>query len=874
MNTKKVHKKILENGLTILVVSQKTIPKVSTQLWYNVGSRDELSGEKGIAHLIEHMIFKGTKTLSESDINMITQKLSGYCNAFTSHDYTGYMFDFPSQNWHEAFPIMADCMSNCVFNPEMLASELKAVIQELKMYNDDFGSSLVEKMLAALFYDHPYHHPIIGYKQDLWNLKQETLVNFYKKHYIPNNATLIVVGDVEPEDVFERAQTYFGDIKGNPDYKKADFYHMSDIARQHIQLYRDIKIPIYLSGWVIPGLKKAEDYIADIFSWILASGMGSRLYTKLVNKLELATDIDGFVYDLSDHGVFFISIEPAQDVTQEELNKHVIEEIKLIAEHGLLPEEIVRATRKVEMDYLTLLESTQKQAYSLGKYYTALQDENYLYRYTQYPKDKIQEQIKKFAADFLREAVMCTGSVVSLPKEEQKYWKAQQELSDKEDARILEQKVRGLAVEPGRTVHTIEAHAPKSFDFPEYSEALLSNGIKVLYYHNPDMPKIELILDFKAKYMHDPVGKEGLLNFLADMMLEGTKKYNADELAKVIESYGMSFTVAPGRILMTMLSEDVSVGLDLLYEIVTESIFDPIGVNKVRNQLATEVTDFWDTPAQFGSQLARQNIYKSHAYSRHILGSHESLAAITRDDLVDAYKKYVTPQEAVLVVVGNLKDFNLIDLLNKKLGLWQGPAVPDLVYPSLAPVSAATIDYPMNRDQIVLTFCGLSVERTHPDYDKLLLFDQVFTGGILGSMNSRLFALREQSGLFYTIGGSLLSNSDRQPGMIFIKTIVSPDRLKEAEKSIEHIINTAIDTLEPEEFTQAKQALINSLVDNFATNKHMAVAFLFLNIFKFGKNYFDTRARELEAVTKEEVQAAVRKYLKSDALIKIRIGRI
>ena len=168
----------------------------------------------------------------------------------------------------------------------------------------------------------------------------------------------------------------------------------------------------------------------------------------------------------------------------------------------------------------------------------------------------------------------------------------------------------------------------------------------------------------------------------------------------------------------------------------------------------------------------------------------------------------------------------------------------------------------------------MSVERTHPDYDKLLLFDQVFTGGILGSMNSRLFALREQSGLFYTIGGSLLSNSDRQPGMIFIKTIVSPDRLKEAEKSIEHIINTAIDTLEPEEFTQAKQALINSLVDNFATNKHMAVAFLFLNIFKFGKNYFDTRARELEAVTKEEVQAAVRKYLKSDALIKIRIGRI
>ena len=173
-----VSKKILENGLTVLVRSSHAVPKVSIQLWYNVGSKDEKTGEKGIAHLIEHMIFKGTKKLSESDINMITQKLSGVCNAFTSYDYTGYLFDFPSHHWQEALPIMADCMRNCTFKEEHLNSEMKAVIQELKMYRDNYSSSLIEHMISAIFNDHPYHYPIIGFKHDLWSLKSADLISF------------------------------------------------------------------------------------------------------------------------------------------------------------------------------------------------------------------------------------------------------------------------------------------------------------------------------------------------------------------------------------------------------------------------------------------------------------------------------------------------------------------------------------------------------------------------------------------------------------------------------------------------------------------------------------------------------------------------
>ena len=151
MQSKRVIQTKLSNGLTVLVCPKKDAEKVSIQLWYNVGSKHEKSGEKGIAHFIEHMIFKGTTTLTESDINLTVSKLSGSCNAFTSYDYTGYLFDIPVANWDKVLPIMADCMSNCSFKQEHLNSEVKAVIQELKMYKDNYGATLAETMITNLF---------------------------------------------------------------------------------------------------------------------------------------------------------------------------------------------------------------------------------------------------------------------------------------------------------------------------------------------------------------------------------------------------------------------------------------------------------------------------------------------------------------------------------------------------------------------------------------------------------------------------------------------------------------------------------------------------------------------------------------------------
>lgn len=873
MSSKKVIKQVLSNGFTILVKPLHTVPKVSTQLWYNVGSKDEKTGEKGIAHLIEHMIFKGTKKLSECDINLITHKLSGYTNAFTSYDYTGYLFDFPSQHWQEALPIMADCMRNCTFKEEFLSSELKAVIQELKMYKDDYTSSIVEALVSAIFSDHPYHNPIIGYKHDLWSLSRENLVKFYDYHYVPNNATLIIVGDVEPEDAIKQAEKQFGHIAAAP-HKKEQYYHSPDLKTQSITLYRDIKVPIVVLAWTIPGATTGEDYLIDVISWILGSGKGSRLYKKLVDELELATDLETFTYDLFDQGIFFIYVQPKDFATTAKIIEIIHEEIKTLGCTLVSQAEITRAIKKTEVEYLALMENYQKQAYAIGKFFLATEDENYLYTYTEKPKDHLAYQVKDFITTYFRPSLMHKGEVMPLAAEERDYWLELQEISDAEDQRILSLRLRGQKVEEGKCVVDVTARPPKPFHFPQARKLLLNNGLKVLYHDSATLPKIDIIIDFETKQQYDPPGKEGLSSFVANLLIEGTENYSAQHFTDTIDSYGMTLHTGAGQITLSMLSQDLPKGLELLNEILVHALFTSQAIEKIRTHMLADLDEFWDTPSQFVIQLARQEVYKNHPLSKNVLGTVEGVTGITRDDIVAFYKKYMNPHAARFSLVGDIRKYDIGHLLNEAFKSWQGQPFEPVAYPPIEPVKKHELVYPILRDQTALCFAGLSVTRMDDDYEKMLLFDQVFTGGVLHSMASRLFDLREQSGLFYTIGGSLIYHVDKQRGLIVVKTIVSNDRLEEAEKAIETVINTAIDTLSDDELTEARQAVINSLVDNFASYYHTAATFIFKDKFNLPDNYFEKRVEILSALTKQQIKDVVKNYLNTDKMVTIRAGRV
>ncbi len=868
-----VKKYVLDNGMTVLVRPLHIVPKVSIQLWYNVGSKDEKDSERGIAHLIEHMIFKGTDKLAESDIDSVAHMLSGHINAFTSYDYTGYLFNLPSQHWQESFSIMADCMENCSFKDYMLNSEMKAVIQELKLYRDRYDRSLVDEMVASIFHDHPYHHPIIGYKQDLWSVSSKDLKSFYKKHYVPNNATLVVVGDVDPDEVHKLAREKFGSIKPDPSYKKKEYYFNSDLVSKSVTLYRDIKQPLAVFTFVVPGTKQKKDMILELIARVIGKGKGSRLYKKLVNELQLATSLSASSEDLFDHGLFFIAVEPKRLEDIDAIEKHIVAEIEKLKKEGITDAELTRAIKKTEMSLHSLMENLEHQAYEIGKYYLATGDENYIFNYLNQPHDQIKKEMHKILAKYFRPTIMHKGAVLPLPEKDKELWATLQQASDEEDNCILSARVRTEPIEPPKYAKQVKVKDPQSFAYPKATVSTLDNGLKILAFNNPNTPKIDIILDLKAKHYFDPEDKQGLSLFVSKMLLEGTKNYTSDELIDAIESQGMSIASYPGGIALSVLSEDLEYGLSILNEILTQATFDEREIEKVRAQLIARLRNFWDEPRYFAGQLVKEQIYKNHPYSKNSLGSIEAIEKITRDDLIDFYKKNISPHGARLAIVGDLGENNVNQIVKKSMGGWQGLAIEDVAFPALSGLASDTLDYYINRDQVVLRFAGLSIDRKHPDYDKLLLFDQIFGGGALGSMHSRLFKLREQSGLFYTIGGSLIAGADEQPGMILVQTIVSLDRLSEAENAIKQAIEHAADSVSLNEFQEALRAIINTQVDNFTSNYNIAAVFLFLDRYNFPSDFFDRRAKELGKITITDMTHAVKKTLKNK-LLTFRVGRV
>lgn len=868
-----IHHSVLKNGLTVIINSDHAVPKVSVQLWYNVGSKDEKSGQKGLAHLLEHMIFKGTKRLSESDINMITSKLSGYTNAFTSYDYTGYLFDFPKQHWVMALDMLSDCMTNCTFDEDMLQSELKAVIQELKLYKDDYSSSLIEAMVANIFSDHPYHHPIIGYKQDLWSITREGLLQFYRKYYCPNNATLVITGDVDPIEVKKDVETYFGSIVMTREEPRPAHYAAEDIKPTGVILYRDVQRSQLLYAWRIPGAQAKQDFVTSVIAYIIGESKSSILYKRLVDDLCLATNVQMYVDDMFEYGLLFLHIEPVEDDFKSEIEAEIKRVLDDLQKNGFTDEQISRAMKQVQTDFLVQTESFQERAYIIGKAFLATHDAHHINNYLQFDSNIIKQGVFDFLKQYIRISIMHKGAVAPLPETEKKHWIALQEESDRTDAVILSRKDRQTPVEPGRLVESIHAQEPAVFNIPEHQKLVLDNGLTLLY-HKTSGLKIEIQIDFDVQYYHDPEQLQGLGSFVFALMQEGTKNYTKEALMDAFASKGMQFDIGLSYISLTVLKDDLRYGLSLLSDIIEHSLFDADAIEKVRTQILSEITDYWDSPNDFVGQLVREHIYKNHPYSKNYLGTEESVENITRDDIIAYYRTYVTPAHARIAIVGAYDDHTIRDVVAEAFGKWSGGKTEDIVYPKLSTPVSQEITYPIVRDQVVLVLAGLSVDYHSQLYDALLLFDQIFTGGAQRSMSSQLFQLREQTGLFYSIGGSLVLNAGKQPGMFYIKTMVSQDRLAEAEQAIKETIKLATQRVTEDDFLMAKNGIAHQLVDQFATQKGMIEMFLFIERMGLPRDYFKDRMQHIARITKDEMINAVKQVMNLEYISIFKVGRL
>lgn len=863
----------LDNGLEVLIYPYNAVPWVATQLWYRVGSKHEQDGTRGAAHLLEHMLFKGTSSLSELDINAITDKLGGYANAFTSHDYTAYVFDFPRVNWEHALTLLADCMSHATIKADLLHAEIAAVIQELRLYRDNYESTLEERLTSDVFSGHPYHHPIIGYKRDLWSIEREALIDFYKRWYVPNNAVLVIVGDVAVEQAYDAVARMFGNIPAGNSILYTPTAWSSDMVSRSVAMMQEVHQLYDVTAFPIPGGQAGLRGLFDAFGYILANGNGSRLYKRLVRASEKALSVEAGIADLSEYDLFFVRANHAHENDRAYIRAAIHEELASIASQGLQEQELVRACAMARMDHEELFQDMQELAIAIGQGFITTGNEQLGIQKPCCDVQQVGNDIQQCVRQWFSQSQAHYGALVAIDEKDESLLRATQEAEDAIDEAFLAARVRTSSLEP--LVYTPKIHASSidTVNVPQAYKQQASNGTTVITCATSTTDTIVLLITFPAQQYHEQSHQQGVAQMAARLLKEGTQRYSADEFADFCERKGMVLATGPGFVSLTLLRDDYEDGITLLTTLLSEPRFDQPSFNRVRTQLLAELDELWDDPYSSVDEYARYSVYGDHPYGCLSLSLKESLKKMTVDDVWQWHRYAHNVRGAQLAIVGAIND----QILHRIMEVWQTVRGSDLEYPMLPQVAAITDftsrSYKLYRDQTALCYAGLSVTYTDPWYEPLLLLDQIVCGGELNSMHSLLFQVREQTGLFYTIQGSTLLNAGTYPGMVKIKTLVSPDRLEKAHKAITQVLATVPEHITAETLQRACTSIVSARLQYGLSNYQLATLFIAHERLGLPLDYAALLPQRLAAVTVEQAQQAAIQFLSPKTLVRVTVGR-
>lgn len=357
----------LDNGFRALLLERHNLPIVASVLWYQVGSRDEQVGETGLSHFLEHMMFKGTANYAKGEIDLLTSKMGGSNNAFTDHDSTAYYFSLASDRWHAALEIEADRMRSCLLDEEEFQAEKRVVLEELAMGEDDPWSTLFEAVETVAYQVHPYHHPVIGWRQDLQRLDVAQMRSYYQRSYGPNRAFLVVAGDIDAAETEDRIAELFAD-KPAAEPRRAVLDEPGKLAERRIVIRDPGKITRICVACRTCKMGQPDDFVLDLISAVLGSGKSSRIYDRLVTRERLATSVSVGNETRLDPGLFWVAAELCPGVTPAKVESVIREEMLKLVDKGPSAAELRRARMQIRSAYLFEEETVLDTALRIARF--------------------------------------------------------------------------------------------------------------------------------------------------------------------------------------------------------------------------------------------------------------------------------------------------------------------------------------------------------------------------------------------------------------------------------------------------------------------------------------------------------------------------
>jgi zinc protease len=820
----------LDNGLTLILREDRSAPVVSAQVWCKSGSIHE--GEwlgAGLSHLLEHMLFKGTSRRPASRIDQEVQEAGGYMNAYTSFDRTVYHIDLPSSGTRIALDILCDIVQNATLPEAELTKELDVIRREMDMAQDDPHRRSSRRLFETAYVRSPYRLPIIGLPDIFNELRREDIVGYYRGRYAPNNLFFVVVGDIQSEEVIAQIREGFSTTKARPLPPLLIPSEPRQMAAREVIEEAAIELGHLHYCWHIPDIHHPDIPALDVIATLLGNGRSSRLYQAVREKKGLAHSADAWVYSPGNTGLFGLSAMLDPDKFQPACDALLIELARLREE--LVPAaDLAKVIKQFVAGTLASRRTMAGQAQDLGGNWNAANDLNFSARYLAAAKRVTPTDIRRVARHYLT--------------------------SDNHTLYAL--LPNGTAPKKAFTAEVLTEHPIQKFT--------LANGLRLLVKENHRLPFIEFRAVFQGGSLIETTANNGITQLMARLLIKGTSRRAAEQIAAEIESVGGSLDSYSGNqsfgINAEVLREDFALGLDLLADVILNPTFPAAAIEREREVQLAGLKAQKDHLLQSAFRLMRRRLYGETAYGLDPHGSAASVAQLQFADLTAFHCRLVVPNNCVLAIYGDVDPQTTRAAVEKILGRWPAGETPAVPPPAAMPTALQHVREMRDKKQAVVVLGLPGVALDSPDRFALELIQESCS-----DLGSRLFLrIREELGLAYYVGAQNFEGLI--PGFFAFYAGTAPEQAAQVEQELLAEVNALREQgLTEAELKRAKAKVIGQKKIAQQDLGSLAMETALDELYGLGHANTDDEVGRFEAVTLEQARAVARKYLRPDSAV-------
>jgi zinc protease len=868
-------KTTLPNGLELILIEDHRLPIVAVNIWYHVGPANEAPGLTGFAHLFEHMMFAATRHVARGQADRLLEGAGATdSNGSTDYDRTNYYDTVPSNQLELALWVHADRMGYLldVLDQAALANQQDVVRNERRQSVENRPYGIVEEaMNHALFpKNHPYYASVIGSHADIQNAKLADVRDFFSRYYGPNNASIVIAGDIDKGKTRALVTKYFGSFKRSAPVAKPSVATPPITRERRLTVADRVELPRVYMAWLTPPAYQPGDAELAVTAQILAGGKAGRLYKSLVYERQIAQETAAAQNSNALASTFVVDVTARPGIEAAALEGAIDAELKALRDNGPLEAEVERARNTIETAMLTSIEKLGGAglANQVNQYNQYTGDPGYL------PKDIARlrrvsaADVQRVARAYLQpNARVVVAAVPGKP-----------ELGPDPAAAPVKAGTRTAAAginrdEAWRRQPPKAGPAPK-FTLPEGETFRLANGLRVIHHHNPALPLVAAELVIRSGSDANPDELPGLAGFTAQMLQEGTATRSApriaDEVAQLGAFLGSGSSTDASTVSLLSLRANFAQALDVLADVALHPAFPTAEVERQRADRIGALAQQRDDPALVAAVAASGALYGAkHPYGYGQLGTEQAIRAATRDDLYQFWRRHYLPANAALIVSGDITLDELRSLAETRFGGWPR-VLPSPMLPGDAEGTKARlvmVDKP-GAPQTALRVTQLAAARKTPDYPAM----QVMNAALGGLFSSRInLNLREEKGYSYGVFSGF--RYDRTPGPFIIAGSVRTDVTGASIAEIfRELRGMRLKPLPAAELAGARDSQVYSLPGQFETNSAIGASLAETYIFDLPADYWRTLPDQFRRVTAAQVQAAANKYLVPEKMKVIAVG--